>query len=66
MARKNGSYSEEKKRLGTMHFAFGRSNKTGNWECEIWSKIHGDLVVYSPTIFADGRIVMKDGNIVES
>ncbi len=64
MARKNGVYSEEKKRLGTMHLAFGRSNKTGDWECEIWSRIHGDLVMYAPTITADGKVVMDHGNIV--
>jgi len=63
-ARKNGVYSEEKKRLGTMHFAFGRSNKTGDWECEVWSQIHGDLVVYAPTISVDGRTVVENGNIV--
>jgi len=61
MARKNGVYSEEKKRLGTMHLAFGRSNKTGDWECEIWSAIHGDLVIYEPTIHADGRLIMEKG-----
>ena len=64
MARKNGIYSEEKKRLGTMHFAFGRSNKTGNCECEVWSKIHGDLVVYEPTITADEKVVMENGCIM--
>jgi len=63
LARKNGIYSEEKKRLGTMHFAFGRSNKTGNWECEVKSAIHGDLVVYSPTIHADGKKILEEGCI---
>jgi len=63
-ARKNGVYSEEKKRLGTMHLAFGRSNKTGNWECEVWSQIHGDLVIYSPTIYADGKVVMEHGSVL--
>lgn len=64
MARKSGVYSEEKKRLGTMHLAFGRSNRTGDWECEVWSQIHGDLVVYAPTIYADGKLVMENGYVV--
>lgn len=63
-ARKSGVYSEEKKRLGTMHLAFGRSNKTGDWECDVWSPIHGDLVIYAPTIRADGRLVVDSGVIV--
>jgi len=64
LARKNGVYSEEKKRLGTMHSAFGRSNKTGDWECEVPSPIHGDLVIYSPTIEVDGRLVFQDGQFI--
>jgi leucyl aminopeptidase (aminopeptidase T) len=60
-ARQNGIVSEEKKRLGTMHTAFGRSTRTANWHCDVWSKIHGDMVVYHPTIYANGRIIMEDG-----
>jgi len=60
-ARQNGVVSEEKKRLGTMHTAFGRSTRTADWRCEVWSKIHGDMVVYAPTIEVDTKVVMKDG-----
>lgn len=63
-ARKTGVVSEEKKRLGTMHMAFGRSTRSASWECEVWSKIHGDLVVYEPTIAADGHTIMKRGELI--
>jgi leucyl aminopeptidase (aminopeptidase T) len=63
-ARQNGVVSEEKKRLGTMHTAFGRSTRTADWRCEVWSKIHGDLVVYAPTIEANGKVIMSGGVLV--
>ena len=64
VARKNGAVSEEKKRLGTMHSAFGRSNRTADWQCEVWSQIHGDLVVYAPTVEAAGKVIMKEGQLL--
>ena len=63
-ARKNGVVSEEKKRFGTAHTAFGRSTRTSDWRCEVWSKVHGDLVIYQPTVEVDGRHIMRSGDIV--
>jgi len=64
LAQRTGSVNEEKKRLGTIHTAFGRSTRTADWHCEVWSTIHGDIVVYQPTIEADGVLVMSAGELV--
>jgi leucyl aminopeptidase (aminopeptidase T) len=63
-ARRTGVVSEEKKRLGVMHTAYGRSNRTSDWRCEVWSKIHGDIVVYDPTVEVQGRVIMRDGSLL--
>jgi leucyl aminopeptidase (aminopeptidase T) len=63
-ARRTGVVSEEKKRLGTMHTAYGRSTRTADWRCQVESKIHGDLVVYAPTVEVDGTVIMHDGTLL--
>jgi leucyl aminopeptidase (aminopeptidase T) len=63
-ARRTGVVSEEKKRLGVMHTAYGRSNRSADWRCEVWSTIHGDIVVYDPTVEADGRTIMREGQLL--
>ncbi|MBI4277497.1 MAG: aminopeptidase [Armatimonadetes bacterium] len=63
-ARCTGVVSEEKKRLGVMHTAYGRSNRTADWRCEVWSKIHGDVVVYDVTVEAESKVIMRDGTLL--
>jgi 2,5-dihydroxypyridine 5,6-dioxygenase len=65
-ARRTGVVSEEKKRLGTMHTAFGRSTRSADWRCEVWSDIHGDVVVYAPTVTVEGEALMRDGTLIAS
>ncbi|MBM3451320.1 MAG: hypothetical protein FJX78_10165 [Armatimonadetes bacterium] len=63
-ARRTGVVSEEKKRLGVMHTAYGRSNRSADWRCDVWSTIHGDIVVYDPTVEADGKVIMRAGKLL--
>ncbi len=51
---------EDKKRLGTCHFAIGGNDTFGG---KIKCKVHVDLVVDKPTIILDKKTIMKNGKL---
>lgn len=56
-SRKNGDFQEEKKGLGTAHFAFGDNiYYYGKVHCPI----HFDVVMYEPTAIVDGNVIAKE------
>lgn len=52
---------EDKKRLGTCHFALGSNDYFGG---KIKSKMHVDLVANKPTVILDKKTVMKNGKLL--
>ena len=56
-----GNVTVDEKALGTVHVAFGNSASIGGTN-EV--RIHLDAVVLSPTLWLDGFLIMKDGNLV--
>ena len=55
-SRRNGDFQEEKKGLGTAHFAFGDNiYYYGKVHCPI----HFDVVMYEPTVTVDGRVIAE-------
>lgn len=52
---------EDKRRLGTIHFAIGSNNFFGG---KIKSKVHVDLVVNKPTIILDKKTIMEKGKLL--
>jgi len=56
-ARRNGDWQEEKKCLGTAHFALGDNiYYYGKVHCPV----HLDMVMYDPTVAVDGNVIAKD------
>jgi leucyl aminopeptidase (aminopeptidase T) len=55
-ARFGGNITEDKKQLGTMHFALGNSVVGGT----VKSPIHLDLLITNPTYEVDGTVILKD------
>jgi leucyl aminopeptidase (aminopeptidase T) len=55
-----GNLIEDEKILGTCHVAFGASAGIGG---EIQVAIHEDVVVMKPTVMADGRALITDGEL---
>lgn len=62
-ARRNGDWQEEKKRLGTTHFALGDNIY---YFGKIFCPLHVDMVQYKPTISIDGESIMRDGRLTIS
>jgi leucyl aminopeptidase (aminopeptidase T) len=59
-ARFSGDWQEEKKRLGNAHIALGDNiYYGGNVNCIF----HFDMVLYAPTLYVDGRAIVKHGNL---
>lgn len=56
-----GSVLEDEKVLGTCHIALGNNTGLGG---KIYAKCHIDGVLKKPTIYADKKIVVKNGRIV--
>jgi len=56
-----GFILQDEKAAGTCHIAFGNSAAIGG---KVYSKIHVDAILFKPTIFADGRIIMKNGKLM--
>ena len=56
-ARFGGNITEDKKQLGTMHFALGNSVVGGN----VRSPIHLDLLITKPTYEVDGQVLVEAG-----
>lgn len=55
-----GFILQDEKAAGTCHIAFGNSAAIGG---KVYSKIHVDAILFKPTIFADGRMIMKNGKL---
>ncbi|MEW6424305.1 MAG: aminopeptidase [Bacillota bacterium] len=60
-ARLSGNVSESKKRLGTIHVAFGDNLTLGG---QLKSAIHIDGVINSPTVWVDGKILLDNGKLI--
>jgi leucyl aminopeptidase (aminopeptidase T) len=58
-AKIGGNVLEDEKVLGTAHFAIG-----DNYEEDAPALIHSDGIVKKPTIYADGKVIMKDGRLL--
>jgi leucyl aminopeptidase (aminopeptidase T) len=61
-ARFLGNITEDKKQVGTVHFALGNSVVGGT----VKAPIHVDLLLLTPTVEVDGEILVKDGTIVKT
>lgn len=60
-ARFLGNITEDKKQVGTVHFALGNSVVGGT----VKAPIHVDLLLLTPTVEVDGEILVQDGKIVK-
>ncbi len=58
-AKITGEVLEDEKVLGTIHIAFGNNFAFGG---KVAVPIHLDGVIKSPTLYLDGRLIMKDGS----
>ncbi len=56
-----GYILQDEKAAGTCHIAFGNSAAIGG---KVYSKIHVDAILFKPTIWADSKIIMKDGKLM--
>ncbi len=56
-----GQILEDEKVMGTVHIALGNNLSMGG-TCDVG--IHVDGVFTSPTVYADDRLLMKDGNLL--
>jgi len=57
----NGTFQEEKKRLGNVHIALGRN--TGSYGGTKASMIHMDMVIYDATVKTDREILLNEGKL---
>ncbi|MFD1037267.1 aminopeptidase [Virgibacillus byunsanensis] len=53
----NGDFEEEKKALGNVHFALGKTPV-------VYSAIHMDLIMREGTVEIDNKLVLKDGKLM--
>jgi len=60
-ARPRGNVLEDEKVLGTCHIALGNSLSLGG---KVDAPLHLDGVIKNPTIFIDGRVIMKNGKLL--
>lgn len=61
-ARITGNPSEDKKRIGSAHFALGDNKSLGG---AISSRIHLDGVITRPSVRLDGKLFIQDGKFLE-
>ncbi len=61
-AKAKGTVLEDEKVLGTAHIAFGNNISFGG---KLNVPFHLDCVFSNPTVFIDGKLIMKDGKIFE-
>lgn len=61
-ARFTGNVTEDKKAVGTVHFALGNSVVGG----EVKSPIHVDLLLRTPTVEVDGEVLVSNGVVVKT
>jgi len=57
----SGSLVEVEKVLGTIHFAFGDNMSMGG---KVKAPIHVDGAILKPTLAIDGRVIIRDGQIL--
>jgi leucyl aminopeptidase (aminopeptidase T) len=57
-----GHILEDEKAIGTAHLAFGTSASFGG---DNVSNVHIDGLVRAPTIELDGRLLMRDGELLD-
>lgn len=60
-ARLIGNLAEDKKLLGTVHFAIGDNESLGG---QVRSSVHLDGLMLKPTVIADKKILVEDGKIL--
>jgi len=60
-AKLSGILLEDEKVMGTIHIALGNNKSMGG---SVGVPIHLDGVVKKPTVFLDGKLLMKDGNLL--
>ncbi|MBW6451749.1 MAG: aminopeptidase [DPANN group archaeon] len=56
-----GFILQDEKVFGTCHIAFGNSTAFGG---KVYSDIHYDSILFKPTIYADDKVIMKDGKLL--
>lgn len=60
MSRRNGDFEEEKKARGLVHVALGDNLfYGGSTRCAV----HMDMVLYSPTVYMDDRVIVESGEM---
>ena len=57
----SGNLLEDEKVLGTVHIALGNNKSMGG---NISVPIHVDGVIKKPTVYFDGKIIMKNGKLL--
>jgi leucyl aminopeptidase (aminopeptidase T) len=62
-ARLSGNILEDEKAVGTAHLAFGTNTSFGGTNA---SSVHIDGMLLEPTIELDGRLLMRDGELIDS
>jgi leucyl aminopeptidase (aminopeptidase T) len=60
-ARLIGNLAEDKKLLGTVHFAIGDNESLGG---EVQSSVHLDGLMLKPTVIADKKILVENGKLL--
>lgn len=60
-AKITGNVLEDEKAMGTCHIAFGNNKHFGG---KVDVPFHVDFVIKKPTIYADDKPIMKEGNIL--
>lgn len=60
MSRRNGDFEEEKKARGNVHIAIGDNIFYGG---DVYSPVHMDMVLYSPTVWLDEIKVADRGQV---
>jgi len=60
-ARLIGNLAEDKKKLGTVHFAIGDNTSLGG---NVESSVHLDGLLLAPTVIADGKVIVQDGRLL--
>ncbi|MEM4819496.1 MAG: hypothetical protein QXQ91_04235 [Nanopusillaceae archaeon] len=57
-ARIVGNILMDKKVYGTVHTAFGNNSTIGG---RVKASIHIDVIITKPTVYVDGRMIIRDG-----
>jgi leucyl aminopeptidase (aminopeptidase T) len=60
-ARLIGNLAEDKKLLGTVHFAIGDNESLGG---QVRSSVHLDGLMLKPTVIADKKVLVEEGKIL--